>query len=250
MRLRDKAAVVTGAASGIGSAIARRFAGEGALVMMADVQDLAPGASVGGDSGRQAFVRMDVTDAGDWRRLIDATVHSFGRLDILVNNAGIELSKSVTETTEDEWDRLLAVNLKGAFLGSREAIPTLRRSGGGVIVNVASELGLVGGSRIAAYCASKGGVVQLTRAMAVDHSPDSIRVNCVCPGPVVTPLLESIVAAAPDPVVEYQSIVSRTLLRRPGTPEEIANAVLFVASDEASYMTGAVLAVDGGWTAQ
>ena len=144
----------------------------------------------------------------------------------------------------------MSVNLKGVFLCSKAAILAMRRRGGGVIVNVASELGIVGASEIAAYCASKGGVVQLTKAMAIDHAPENIRVNCVCPGPVATPLLESIIAAAPDPELEERIIVSKTLLKRLAQPEEIAHAILFVASDESSYMTGSIVAVDGGWTAQ
>ncbi|HEM60709.1 MAG TPA: SDR family oxidoreductase, partial [Chloroflexi bacterium] len=150
----------------------------------------------------------------------------------------------------EEWDRLMAVNLKGVLLCSRAAIPIMRSQGQGVIVNVASELGLVGGSEIAAYCASKGGVVQLTKAMAVDHAPDGIRVNCVCPGPVDTPLLASIIQSSADPSAERRSIVEKTLLRRLGHPEEIASAILFLASHESSYMTGSAVLVDGGVTAQ
>jgi NAD(P)-dependent dehydrogenase (short-subunit alcohol dehydrogenase family) len=144
----------------------------------------------------------------------------------------------------------MSVNLKGVFLCSRAAIPAMRRCGGGVIVNVASELGIVGSSEIAAYCASKGGVVQLTKAMAVDHAVENIRVNCVCPGPIATRLLERIIAAAPDPEAEERSIVSKTLLKRVGRPEEVARVILFLASDDASYMTGSIVAVDGGRTAQ
>ncbi len=181
--------------------------------------------------------------------MIGKAVAAYGRLDVLVNNAGIELAKKVTETTEAEWDRLMGVNLKGVFLCSKAAILVMRRLGAGVIVNVASELGVVGGSDIAAYCASKGGVVQLTKAMAIDHAADRIRVNCVCPGPIATPLLESIIAQAGDPERERRSVVDRTLLRRLGEPEEIASVILFLASDESSYMTGALVMVDGGWTA-
>jgi NAD(P)-dependent dehydrogenase (short-subunit alcohol dehydrogenase family) len=196
------------------------------------------------------FVRTDVSLARQAAALVNKAVGAFGRLDILVNNAGIDLAKKVTDTTEEEWDRLMSVNLKGVFLCSRAAIPVMERTGGGVIVNVASELGLVGGSEVAAYAASKGGVVQLTKAMAIDHAESGIRVNCVAPGPVATPLLERIIQSSSDPSAERASIVDKTLLKRLARPEEIANVIAFVASDEASYMTGAVVVVDGGWTAR
>lgn len=248
MRLAGKVSVVTGAKSGIGLATARLFAGEGAFVLLADIRDASPEAAAIG--ANCAAISLDVADARSVQGLIDETLRRFGRLDILVNNAGIELAKRATETDEAGWDRLMNVNLKGVFLCSKAAVLAMRRGAGGVIVNVASELGIVGGAEIAAYCASKGGVVQLTKAMAVDHAPERIRVNCVCPGPVATPLLESIIAAAADPQVEERSIVSKTLLKRLARPEEIARVILFVASDEASYMTGSIVAVDGGWTAQ
>jgi NAD(P)-dependent dehydrogenase (short-subunit alcohol dehydrogenase family) len=251
MRLPGKVALITGARSGIGLATARLFASEGASVVLADItnaQDEA--AAISGASGRAEAVSVDVSDSLGVQQLVDHVLERFDRLDILVNNAGIELAKRVTETTETEWDRLMSVNLKGVFLCSRAAILAMRRSGGGSIVNVASELGIVGGSEIAAYCASKGAVVQLTKAMAVDHAAENIRVNCVCPGPVATPLLQSIIAAAPDPFAEEQNIRSMTLFKRVGKPEEIGRVILFVASDEASYMTGSVVVVDGGWTAQ
>jgi NAD(P)-dependent dehydrogenase (short-subunit alcohol dehydrogenase family) len=148
-----------------------------------------------------------------------------------------------------EWDRLLAVNLKGVFLCSRAAIPVMRRQGGGVVVNVASELALVGGTEIAAYCASKGGVLQLTKAMAIDHAVDNIRVNCVCPGPIDTPLLDSIMRTERDQLTARRAIEEKTLMKRLGRPEEIAAAIAFLAGEESSYMTGAALVVDGGWTA-
>ena len=193
---------------------------------------------------------MDVSSEAQVKILMERTLAAYGRLDVLVNNAGIELAKKVTDTSEAEWDRLMNVNLKGVFLCSKAAIAVMQRGGGGVIVNVASELGLVGGSEIAAYCASKGGVVQLTKAMAIDHAADRIRVNCVCPGPVSTPLLEAIVEASSNPEEERRRIEEKTPLKRLGQPDEIANVILFLASDESSYMTGSVVLVDGGWTAQ
>jgi len=177
-------------------------------------------------------------------------VAAYGRLDVLVNNAGVELAKTVPDTTEDEWNRLMAVNLKGVFLCCKAAIPVMERQGGGVIVNVASEMGVVGGSEIAAYAASKGGVVQLTKAMAIDHAGDQIRVNCVCPGPVATPLLEALIRDSSNPEEERRQIVDRTLLKRLARPEEIANVILFLASDAASYLTGSIVVADGGWTAR
>jgi NAD(P)-dependent dehydrogenase (short-subunit alcohol dehydrogenase family) len=181
--------------------------------------------------------------------MIRDAVNRFGRIDVLVNNAGIDLAKTVPDTSEAEWDRLLAVNLKGVFLCAKAAIPVMRHQGGGTIINVASELALVGGSAIAAYCASKGGVLLLSKAMAVDHAADNILVNCVCPGPIATPLLDSITRAERDPLAARREIEARTLLKRLGRPDEIATVIAFLASDDASYMTGSTVVVDGGWTA-
>jgi NAD(P)-dependent dehydrogenase (short-subunit alcohol dehydrogenase family) len=251
MRLKDKVALVTGAKSGIGLATASRLAVEGAKVVLADVRDAQQEASeIVKEGGEALFVRVDVSSGPQVNALMEKTLAAYGRLDVLVNNAGIELAKKVTDTTEAEWDRLMDVNLKGVFFCSKAAIPVMQRQGGGIIVNIASELGLVGGSEIAAYSASKGGVVQLTKAMAIDHVGDGIRVNCVCPGPVATPLLEAIIEASSNPEEERRSIVEKTLLKRVGRPGEIANVILLLASEESSYMTGSVVVVDGGLTAQ
>ncbi len=250
MRMKDRVSVITGAGSGIGLATAHRFAREGAAVVLADWRDATAQASELATTGAEArFVQTDVGDASQVENLIQETLSTFGRLDVLVNNAGIELPKKIIDTSEAEWDRLMEVNLKGVFLCSRAAIPAMSRQGGGVIVNVASELGLVGGSEIAGYCATKGGVVQLTKAMAVDHASDGIRVNCVCPGPVDTPLLEATIQSSSDPERQRRHIVEKTLIKRVGRPEEIANVILFLASAESSYMTGSVVVVDGGVTA-
>lgn len=250
MRMKQKVSIITGAQSGIGLATARRFAAEGATVVLADVKDASPAANELVGTGAQArFVQTDVSDASQVGALLEETLSAYGRLDVLVNNAGVELPKRITDTTEAEWDRLMDVNLKGVFLCSRAAIPAMQQQGGGVIVNVGSELGVVGGSEIAAYCAAKGGVVQLTKAMAVDHAADGIRVNCVCPGPVATPLLEATIQGSTDPQKERLSILGKTLMKRFGHPTEIASAILFLASDESSYMTGSILLVDGGVTA-
>ena len=250
MNLKGKVVIVTGAKSGIGLATAVCFADKDARVVVADVREASQEVSELAKRGAEAtFVQVDVSNGSQVAALIAKTVAIFGRLDILVNNAGMELAKKVTDTTEAEWERLMNVNLKGVFLCSKSAIPVMQRNGGGVIVNVASELGLVGGSEIAAYTASKGGVVQLTKAMAIDHASDGIRVNCIAPGPVSTPLLEGIIKSASNAEQERQSIVSKTLLKRLPRPEEVAHVIVFVASDEASYMTGAIVSVDGGWTA-
>jgi len=251
MILKNKVAIVTGAKSGIGLATARRFASEGARVILSDIQEAHKETEkIKHNGGEAFFYQADVSKAQEVAALFEEVIKIFGRLDILVNNAGIELAKRIPETSIEEWDHLMDVNLKGPFLCSKVAIPLMQRQGGGVIVNVASELGLVGGSEIAAYCASKGGVVQLTRAMAIDHASDHIRVNCVCSGPVETPLLRRILAASKDPKEERAHILESIPLKRIAKPEEIANVILFLSSEESSFMTGAAVAVDGGWTAR
>ena len=251
MRLKDKVAIITGAKSGIGLATARRFLEEGAKVVMADVEDAQQELESMALDGRDVtFVRADVSSDDDVQELIRQAVGRYGRIDVLVNNAGIELARKATDTTETQWDRLMGVNLKGVFLCSKAAVAEMQGTGGGVIVNVASELGLVGGAEIAAYCASKGGVIQLTKAMAIDHADDHIRINCVCPGPINTPLLDRIIESSAAPEKERQMTVARTLMNRLGEPEEIANVILFLASEESSYMTGSIVVADGGLTAQ
>jgi len=251
MKLSNKIALITGAKSGIGYATALRFSMEGAKVVAADVQDAQQEiAFITAAGGNASFLPVDVSSEGSVRGLMDQLIKEHGRIDVLVNNAGIELAKKATDTLEAEWDRLIDVNLKGVFLCSKIAVDEMRRTGGGVIVNVASELGLVGGSEIAAYCASKGGVIQLTKAMAIDHAIDNIRINCVCPGPIDTPLLDRIIASSVDADKERLSTMDKTLMKRLGRPDEIANVITFLASDESSYMTGSVVVVDGGLTAQ
>ncbi|MCI0444869.1 glucose 1-dehydrogenase [bacterium] len=251
MNLKNQVAIVTGGKTGIGYATASRFAEEGARVIIADIQDANPEVLALKKIGADVHsIRLDVSVEWQVAQLVEQTVSAYGRIDVLVNNAGIDLAKKITETTEIEWDRLMNVNLKGVFLCSKAVIPVMRNQQSGVIVNVASELGIVGGSEIAAYSASKGGVIQLTKSMAIDHASDGIRINCIAPGPVTTPLLNSIIASATDPEKERNSIISKTLLKRFAHPEEIASVIVFVASDEASYMTGSVVTIDGGWTAQ
>jgi len=251
MILKNKVSIITGAGSGIGLATAMRFASEGARVILADIKKSHKETRRVVRYGKEAyFCQVDVGKPQEVDTLFRKVIDKCGRLDILVNNAGIELAKKVPETSPEEWDHLMDVNLKGVFLCSRAAIPLMRRQGGGIIINVASELGLVGGAEIAAYCASKGGVVQLTKAMSIDHAADHIRVNCVCPGPVDTPFLRRILSSSKNPEKEKRRIISKIPLKRLAKPEDVANVILFLASEESSFMSGASVAVDGGWSAQ
>ncbi|MFE0101026.1 SDR family NAD(P)-dependent oxidoreductase [Streptomyces sp. NPDC059009] len=245
-QLTGRTAVVTGAKQGLGLAIAERFAREGATVVMSDVVDAgAEAAELGAH-----FVAADVSDEEQVKALIAHTAATFGGPDVLVNNAGIEFAKTILDTTVDEWDRLMSVNLRGVFLCCKHTVPAMTARGGGVIVNIASELGLVGDAGVAAYCASKGGVIQLTKATAIDHAKAGIRVNALCPGPISTQLLEEVFQASDDPEGMRATFEERTLLGRLGRPDEVASAALFLASDQSSNMTGANLVLDGGWTAR
>jgi NAD(P)-dependent dehydrogenase (short-subunit alcohol dehydrogenase family) len=248
MRFENKVAIITGGASGIGLSAARMFLGEGAkVVLMGRDEKRGRDALESLGAGENAiFIRGDVGSAKDCQRCVSETLRQFDRLDILFNNAGIiYVNKNVPDTTEDEWDAVLNSNLKGTYLMSKHAIPHMMKRGG-AIVNNASVFGLVGGMGAAAYCAAKGGVINLTRAMALDHAGQNICVNCVCPGSVDTPMLEKEMEDLGGVETQRPRFASRHPVNRIATPEEVARAVAFLASDDASFITGAALSVDGG----
>jgi NAD(P)-dependent dehydrogenase (short-subunit alcohol dehydrogenase family) len=252
MRLANKVALVTGGSSGMGRATAKVFAQEGAKVAIIGRNE-SRGRQVvdeiGRDGGKAIFVKTDVRLAEDCRRAVDATVDAFGRLDILFNNAGVLYANTVPDCSEEEWDLTIDISLKGTFLMSKLALPIMITQGSGVIVNNASGWGLVGGNAAAAYCAAKGGVVLLTKAMAIDHARQGIRVNCICPGDVDTPMLEEDARLRKMDFEDYLVAAADRPMGRIGKSEEIASAVLFLATDASSFMTGATLVVDGGGTA-
>jgi NAD(P)-dependent dehydrogenase (short-subunit alcohol dehydrogenase family) len=252
MRLPNKVALITGGTSGIGEATALLFAKEGAKVAITgrnETRGHAVTARILEEGGEAIFLRTDVRKAEECRRAVDETTKSFGRLDILFNNAGVFYPQTALECSEEEWDLQIDINLKGTFLMSKFALPGMIAQGCGVIVNNSSGWGIVGGDRAVAYCASKGGVVLLTKAMAVDHGRQGIRVNCICPGDVDTPMLPEDARIRGLNWSEYMAGCANRPLGRVGTPDEIAKAALFLASDDSSFMTGAALVVDGGGTA-
>jgi NAD(P)-dependent dehydrogenase (short-subunit alcohol dehydrogenase family) len=253
--LAGQTAIITGAGSGIGQATAFLFAQQGAQVVVADYNLEAAHKTVAlivesGIAKENALAfPVDVTKADQTALLIDKTIATFGKLDILVNNAGIGVAGTVLTTAEDDWDRIMAVNVKGIFQCSRFAIPKMKENGGGCIVNVSSIAAIVAVVDRAAYGASKGAVLALTKAMAADHVPDNIRVNCVCPGTVDTPWVDRMVQSYSDPAEAKRKMVARQPIGRLGTPEEIAGAILYLASPIATFATGSALIIDGGFTA-
>jgi len=247
--LTGKVALITGAASGIGRATALLFAREGAAVAIVDLNEpsgQAVAQEIAGHDGRAIFLRADVTDAADCRRAVEGAMREFGGLHVLFNNAGIIRRASLLELTEQDWDRVLAVNVKSIFLMSKQVIPIMSQAGGGSIINMASGWGLAGGPRAAAYCASKGAVVLLTKAMAVDHGAANIRVNCICPGDTDTSMLRDEVRQLGASEDRFLAESAHRPLGRIGKPEEIARAALYLAGDGSSFVTGASLVVDGG----
>ena len=252
MRLKDKVALITGGTSGIGEATAVLFAKEGAQIAMTgrhQERGEALKQQILNNGGRAIFIRTDVRDADHCRRAVDETTAAFGRIDILFNNAGVFYPHTTLDCTEEEWDAQIDTNLKGTFLMSKFALPGMIKRGCGVIINNSSGWGIVGGDAAIAYCASKGGVVLLTKAMAIDHGRQGIRVNCICPGDVDTPMLPEDARMRGQKWEEYLAGCSNRPLGRIGTADEIAKAALFLASDDSSFMTGASLVVDGGGTA-
>ncbi len=247
-RLQDRVAIITGAASaaGIGCAIALLFSEEGTAVTVADIDDAGGRHTtemIRKRGGRALFCHTDISDSKDVKEMVRATVASFGGIHVLVNNAAhMKDTKPALETTEEEWNRSLAVTLKGAFLCSKHVIPEMIRAGVGSIINISSVGGLVGFEGYAAYCSAKGGILQLTKSLAIDYGRQNIRANAICPGPIQT----GISPRPDDPLYQYQ--LEMTVLGRKGKPQEVAYTALFLACEESSFVTGASLVVDGGWT--
>ncbi len=242
--LQGKTAFVTGGSGGIGTAICARFAKEGAQVVAADLQEHKP------DNQNIEFLRYDVTSEAAANATFDSLAHRWDKLDILVNAAGIEIEKTIEETSLDEWNRIFAVNVTGTFLTSKYALPLLRKSSGASVINFGSYDGFIADPGLTAYCATKGAVHALTRAMACDHGPEGIRVNAICPGYVDTPMLQSFFRDAGDIESLKQSVRDVHPIRSYGTPDDIANLVNWLASDEARYATGQLWVIDGGLSAQ
>ncbi len=247
MRLEGKVALISGGARGMGAEEALLFAREGAKVVVGDV--LQEGRDVAGSipGGAAVFTRLDVTSERDWQRAVSLAEEIYGRLDILVNNAGVSAVGGIEDTTVEEWDRVMSVNAKGVFLGTREAIPAMQRAGGGSIINISSQLGIVAMSESSPqYIASKGAVRLLTKSTAIQYAADGIRCNSVHPGPIVTPMTEE---RRSDSSVR-ELMVSRIPLGRYGEAIDVAYGVLYLASDESTFVTGSELVIDGGWVAQ
>lgn len=249
LSLAGKVALITAAGSGIGRGIALRLAEMGAEVAVVDIDETRGPETqreISAAGGRSIFVQADVRSRNDCQQAVDRILGDFARIDILCNNAGVAIRKDVTALSEEDWDLSLDVTLKSVYLLSSLVVPQMIRAGGGCVINTGSGWSLKGGPRAAAYCAAKGGVVNLTRAMAIDHGKHNIRVNCVCPGDVDTPMLQSECRQlGEDPAAFMRSAAERPLARV-GTPEDVSNAVLFLASPMAAWITGACLVVDGG----
>ena len=251
MRLRDKVAIVTGGARGMGSAESIMFANEGAKVVIADIrremgEDVAH--KIRKNGGTAEFIWLDVTSEEQWKSLLVQTISLYGKLDILVNNAGITGHDSVISTSEEQWDQIMDVNAKGIFFGCKHSIPYMIKNGKGSIINISSQMGLVGSAiGSPAYNASKGAVTIFTKSAALRHAKDNIRINSVHPGPIDTPMLKESSLKRSD---KSKTVLDPTPMGRQGTPDEVAFGVLFLASDESSYVTGSELVIDGGYLAE
>lgn len=250
MKLKDKVALITGAGSGIGRATAILFAQEGARISVVDYNPqggMETVQSITDKGGNAIFIQADVSKGEDARRMVETTIKTWGQLDILFNNAGTTAIGNVETLTEEEWDRVIGVNLRGVFLGSKYAIPYMRKQGGGCIIHTSSVNGLRPYGNRDAYSASKGAIISLTKGMALSFVKDRIRVNCLCPGTVETPFINIVVNNLySDPQTAHQALRVRQPMGRMGTPEEIAYAALYLASEEAAFITGTALVIDGG----
>ena len=252
MRLQSKVALITGGTSGIGEATAILFAREGAKIAVTGRNEKRGHIVIEQiiqSGGEAVFIRTDVGKAAECQRAVEETLRAFGKLDILFNNAGVFYPHTALDCSEEEWDLQIDINLKGTFLMSKYALPSMIQQKSGVIINNSSGWGIVGGDAGVAYCASKGGVVLLTKAMAIDHGRQGIRVNCICPGDVDRPMLPEDAKMRGQKWEDYLAGCSNRPMGRIGTVDEIAKAVLFLATDDSSFMTGAALVVDGGGTA-
>ena len=251
MKLENKVAIITGAGSGIGRSTAQLFATRGAKVVVADISAQAGEATVEAivaAGGEATLACVDVAQASGARRMVEVAVETYGGLDVLYNNAGVVIAGSVTESEEAGWDKTFDVNIKGVMLGCKYGIPEIAKRGGGAVINTSSINGLVASVEIASYAASKGAVLMLTKQMAVDYAPQNVRVNCVCPSDVNTPMIRGFIDSTPDPKATEARLLKRVPLGRLAEPEDIAKAVAFLASDDAAFITGVALPVDGGVT--
>ena len=249
MRLENKVVLISGGAKGMGAVEAKLFAKEGAKIVIGDLLE-AEGkrveAEINETGSECLFVPLDVTDEAQWEQAVAAAVGRFGKLDVLVNNAGIYLSHTVEDTTSDEWDQVMNINAKGVFLGAKHAIPAMRKAGGGSIINISSVAGLVGNAFSSAYNASKGAVRLFTKSTAIQYAAEGIRSNSIHPGVIETDMTADVIADARFKTERLDP----TPLARLGQPEDVAYGALYLASDESSFVTGAELVIDGGWTAQ
>jgi NAD(P)-dependent dehydrogenase (short-subunit alcohol dehydrogenase family) len=252
MKLANRVAVITGAGSGIGQAMARRFASEGARILAADLnggsaQETAH--MIQGEGGTCEAFTVDVIQPDQVRKMIEQAIASFDQIDILCNNAGIGSTTGVVDCEPEEWDRVMTVNAKSVYLGCKYALPHMLQRGKGVIINTASVAGMIGIPKRASYCASKGAVIALTRQIAIEYVGQGIRVNCLCPGTVDSPWVERLLQQTDDREAARKALEARQPMGRLGTPEEVAGAALYLASDDAAFITGTGLVMDGGWTA-